>query len=64
MNYRPILPFQDMINYLKEEKKRLQEENTQLKVIQDLDMKRMEEKLQNLLNSYGERSRFAHSWVE
>lgn len=62
MNYRPIVPFQDMINYLNEEKRKLQEEITQLRVIQDQDMKRMEEKLENLLNSYGERSRYAHSW--
>ena len=61
MNYRPIVPFQDMINYLNEEKRKLQEEITQLRVIQDQDMKRMEEKLENLLNSYGERSRYAHS---
>ena len=51
-----------MINYLNEEKRKLQEEITQLRVIQDQDMKRMEEKLENLLNSYGERSRYAHSW--
>ena len=50
-----------MINYLNEEKRKLQEEITQLRVIQDQDMKRMEEKLENLLNSYGERSRYAHS---
>ena len=64
MNYRPIVPFQDMINYLNEEKRKLQEEITQLRVIQDQDMKRMEEKLENLLNSYGERSRYAHSWAK
>ena len=56
-------------NVLEEEKKKfeeenneLKEENSQLKEVQVQDMKRMEEKLQNLLENYGERSRYIHSW--
>ena len=49
-------------NVLEEENNELKEENSQLKEAQVQDMKRMEEKLQNLLESYGERSRYIHSW--
>ena len=49
-------------NALKEEKNALKEENSQLREVQVQDMKRMEEKLQNLLECYGERSRYIHSW--
>ena len=47
---------------LTEENSQLTEENSQLKEVQVQDMKGMEEKLQNLLESYGERSRYIHSW--
>ena len=48
-------------NKLQEEKNELEEENTHLRV-QVQDVKRMEEKLEKLLESYGERSRYIHSW--
>ena len=49
-------------NQLQELNKQLQEENFQLREVEVHDTKRMEEKLKNLLESYGERSRYAHSW--
>ena len=64
-----IQKLQEKLTQLKEEIKQLQdlikqlqEENFQLREVEVQDTKRMEEKLQNLLESYGERSRYAHSW--
>ena len=52
----------DMIRELQDQKNQLLEENNQLMEVQGLDLKNMEEKLQKLLESYGERSKYIHSW--
>ena len=59
----------DMIRELQEQKSQLLEENNQLRSendqlmeVQGQDLKEMEEKLHNLLESYGERSKYIHSW--